>query len=122
MRRTDWAIGRLDDIEDLRSNDIVLDSRKLLRLFIDEPQTHQLTKLMEKAYSGKPIVSGVAHLTVKDLLVKGLIEVISSDIYRNGTELKYYGLTGDGWDIAHPTEYPPEPYKPLNFLPLPKGV
>ncbi len=88
--------------------DVVLQSRKLLRLFTEEQQIHQLTIKINKAYRGREITGGYTWGLLHDLMKLGLITLTKSIRFRKeNTTINYYILTPEGWDIAYPQIYPP---------------
>ncbi len=89
------------------SREIELESRKLLRLFKEPIQVHQLAIQLRRAYSGLSVGLWTAQKVIKQLETKGLIELTGFTLYRDGTIVKYYAVTDKGWKIAHPIVYPP---------------
>ena len=89
-------------------NKVIYDSRKLLRLFDEEQQIHQLTIRIDKAYRGLNVVGGHTWGICRELIKIGLIEISRTTRFmRTKQKLDYYVLTPKGWEIAHPIIYPP---------------
>jgi hypothetical protein len=86
-------------------------NHRLLKLFITEPNLDQLTELIEAEYETS---GSEAYFTIKDLIRRGVIEVVSFDIVR-GKRTQYYAITKTGY--LKPDYV--APYKPLSFLPSP---
>lgn len=96
------------DKQHIGCRDIVLQSPKLLRLFTEEQQIHQLTIKINNAYRGINISSGYAWGVIHELVKLGLIILTKSIRFkRDNTKVNYYALTSKGYEIAYPIIYPP---------------